>query len=84
MLQYKRRKGITETVVSTPLQKLTNLVADKQHPVLDGLFHLVSQLLIHRRSTRCTANEASQQVKALAAMVPGIGGAVISPEGLKK
>ena len=67
-LQYKRRKGNSEVFVSATVQRFTELVHKKQHPVLDRLHELASHLLTHRRSARFTARQALEEVKMLAAM----------------
>lgn len=67
MLQHKSQKGDGQAVITTPLQQLTDLVAEKHHPVLDGLFQVASQLLTRRR--RCTAQQALAEIRALAAAI---------------
>lgn len=68
LLQYKSRKGNTEVFVSATVQRFTELVREKQHPVLDRLHELASHLLTHRQSARFTARQALEEVKMLASM----------------
>lgn len=57
-----------KAVVSAPLQRLLELEAVKNNALLTGLVDLASDLLTHRRSTRCTAKQALEKLRQLAAL----------------
>ena len=72
MLQHKRQTGNGKAVLTASLQAVTDLLAEKHHPVLDRLFCLASKLLAHCSTSRCTAPKALADIKSLAALVPSL------------